>query len=144
MKKLSGIYKICALSLILMGCTSIPADQVNSRMNAWIGLKIDDLIKYWGLPSNQREVDNIQYAEWVNRSSEPGNATVSVGTGHRSRSSSIGLGLTLFDLGGTDDVCSRLVTYDSVGIVTKISWQGTSNYCFKITPDLAPFVKTNR
>jgi len=122
--------------LALSSCTSIPVEQVNNKINAWKGLNIDELIKYWGLPSNQRQVGDKFYAEWLNKSSEPGNLSVSVGTGTRSRHTGIGIGLSLFDLGGSDDTCSRLVTYDASDTVIEISWQGTNDYCYELTPEL--------
>lgn len=122
-------------SLGIVSCASIPPEQVDQRLQAWQGQHIDELIKYWGLPTKQSQVEDKRYAEWINKSSEPGNASVSIGTGSRGRNSSIGIGLTLFELGGTDDACSRLVTYGANGTVNKISWQGTNNYCFEVTPD---------
>jgi len=135
---MTAIYRlvfIFMIAAIVSSCASIPSEQVDSRVKGWLGVNIDELIKYWGLPSNQRQVADQKYAEWLNRSSEPGNAAVSIGTGTRSRHSGIGIGLTLFDLGGSDDVCSRLVRYNQAGMVTEISWQGTKKYCLEITPD---------
>ncbi|WP_196137184.1 hypothetical protein [Aliikangiella sp. G2MR2-5] len=124
------------VALCLSACSSIPVEQVESRISAWKGQHIDELFKYWGLPSRQQHVGDRHYAEWINQSSEPGNAAVSIGTGTRSRHTGIGIGLTLFDLGGKDDECSRLVTYDSNSIVNQITWQGTNDYCYEVTPSL--------
>jgi hypothetical protein len=137
MKQLAKTLPITLIAFVLLGCTSIPVEQVNNKINAWNGLNIEELIKYWGLPSNQRQIGEKYYAEWLNKSSEPGNLAVSVGTGTYGRNSAIGIGLSLFDLGGTDDSCSRLVTYDSSNIVIEISWQGTNDFCYKITPELS-------
>jgi len=137
MKRLAKTLVICLSMLVLSSCTSIPVEQVNSKINAWKGKKIEELLKYWGLPSNQRQIGDKHYAEWLNKSSEPGNLSVSLGTGTRSRHSGIGIGLSLFDLGGTDDTCSRLVTYDISNTVIEISWQGTNDYCYELTPELA-------
>ena len=128
--------------VLLSACSSIPIEQVNGRIAAWKGQHIDELIKYWGLPSKQRKVGEKHYAEWLNKSSEPGNTAVTIGTGSRSRHTGIGIGLTLLDLGGKDDECSRLVTYADDGIVVDITWQGTNDYCFELTPDLGK-VKSN-
>ena len=143
MKRLNQFFGSILVSLILASCVSIPVEQVNHRISAWKGQNIAELIKYWGLPSNQRMMGGKQYAEWINKSSEPGNAAISIGSGHRSSHSGIGIGLTLFDLGGHDDACSRLVTYDATGLVEDINWQGTSNFCFEITPDLTK-IKQNK
>ena len=132
---------LVALPLILAGCSTVPVEQVNNRLAAWKGQHIDQVIKYWGLPSKQRQVGQKHYAEWINKSSEPGNAAISIGTGTRSRHSGIGIGFTLFDIGSTDDACSRLVTYEDNGMVSEISWQGTNDFCFKITPDLGDIRK---
>ncbi|WP_444997645.1 hypothetical protein [Aliikangiella sp. IMCC44359] len=137
MNKLALIAFFSALSILLSGCTSIPISQVNDRLNAWKGMHIDDLIKYWGLPSKQTQTTSKYYAEWLNRSNEPGNASVSIGTGHLGRNSAIGIGLSLFELGGSDDACSRLITYNDNGVVTDISWQGTQDYCYQLTPELS-------
>jgi len=132
---LSKLALIFLSALILGGCGSIPVEQVNTRISAWKGQHIDELIKYWGLPSRQREVGGKHYAEWVNKSSEPGNTAVTIGTGSRSRNTGIGIGLTLLDFGAKDNQCSRLVTYAEDGVVLDITWQGTNDYCFEVTPD---------
>ncbi|MET1254093.1 hypothetical protein [Aliikangiella maris] len=131
------------LVLILTGCTSIPPQQINDRMNAWRGINIDELIKFWGLPTKQTEANGKKYAEWLNQTSEQGNTSVSIGTGHRGSHTGIGIGLSLFNLGGNDDACSRLVTYTPSGMVTDISWQGTGKYCYELTPDLDD-IKSNQ
>lgn len=137
MKSVYQKITLFAISLGLYGCASIPKEQVDNRIGAWNGHNIEEIIKYWGLPTKQHQVGDKHYAEWLNKSSEPGNTSVSIGTGRHSRSGGLGIGLTLFDLGSTDDACSRLLTYDDSGKVTNISWQGTNNYCFELTPDLA-------
>ncbi len=144
MKKIILSTLISSLALTLIGCSSIPKEQVNLKINDWKGQNIDELIKYWGLPSNQRQVGDKFYAEWINKSSEPGNVSVSVGGGRSSRHSGIGIGLSLFDLGGTDDACSRLVTYDETNMVSDISWQGTNDYCFEVTPDLSKILENQK
>jgi len=123
------------LSLLVSGCSNIPLNQVNDRLQSWKASSIEDVIKYWGLPSKQQQINGKSFAEWINKESSPGNTSVSVGTGSFSRHSSIGLGLTLFDLGGSDDVCSRIVAYDSSSKITEIRWTGDKDYCYKITPD---------
>lgn len=131
-------FRIIVVSILCLGaaaCTSIPINQVNDRINEWKNTDIEQLIKYWGVPTKKQEISGNFYAEWLNKESSPGNTAISVGSGSHSRHSSIGFGLTLFDLGGSDDVCSRIVTYDEKGMVTDISWKGTQNYCFEITPD---------
>ena len=128
-------FSLVALCLYLTGCTSIPIAQVNDRINAWQNSDIEQLIKYWGVPTKKQEISGNFYAEWLNKESSPGNTAISIGSGSHSRHSSIGFGLTLFDLGGSDDVCSRIVTYDKNGLVTDISWKGTQDYCYQITPD---------
>jgi len=122
---------------LVPSCTQIPIEKVNLKISAWKGTNINELIKYWGLPTNQRQVGDKHYAEWLNKSSEPGNVSISVGSGRHSRHSGIGIGLSLFDLGGNDDACSRLVTFDNSNTVTEISWQGTNDFCYQITPDLS-------
>ncbi len=125
---------IIILFLSLSACSSIPIEQINDRIQAWKNTNIDQLIKYWGIPSKKQEINGIFYAEWLNKESDPNNTAITVGTGSYSRYRSIGLGLTLFDFGGTDDVCSRMVTYDDEGYVIDVSWKGTRDYCYKITP----------
>ncbi len=137
------VLMIIALIFLVSACSSIPKAQVDDRILAWKGQHIDELIKLWGLPSKQNKVGDKNYAEWLNKSSEPGNTAISIGTGTHNRSSALGIGFTLFDLGAKDDQCSRLVIYDSEGIVSEINWQGTHNFCFEITPDLNK-VKENK
>lgn len=136
MKKITIILCLC-----ITACTSIPVSQVNDRVHAWKNANIDELIKYWGVPSKKQQINDKYYAEWLNKESTPGNSAITLGSGVHSRHSSIGLGLTLFELGGSDDVCSRLVTYDNNGNVIEISWKGTQNYCYDITPDRNQILK---
>ena len=137
MKKiLDSYYKsTIILCLSLTACSSIPINQVNDRLQAWKNSAIDEVIKYWGIPTKKQEINGNFYAEWLNKESSPGNTAISIGSGSHSRHSSIGFGLTLFELGGTDDICSRIVTYNKNGTVTDVSWKGTQNYCYEITPD---------
>lgn len=120
---------------MLSSCANVPLYDVNKRLNAWKAISFDELIKYWGLPSNQRTINGKHYAEWINKSQQSGNTAITVGTGRSSRSSGIGIGFTLFDLGSGEDLCSRLVQFDSTGKITDISWQGATDYCFELTPD---------
>jgi len=137
MSKQSNTCRNCILLLILAltACTSIPVDQVDNRIHSWRNTNIEQVIKYWGVPTKKQELNGKFYAEWLNKESSPSNSAITLGSGSHSRNSSIGFGLTLFDLGGSDDVCSRIVTYDDKGYVTDVSWKGTQNYCFEITPD---------
>jgi len=130
MKKLTII-----LILSLTACTNIPVNQVNDRLQAWKTTNIDDVIKYWGIPSRQQEISGKLYAEWINEENNPGNTAISLGSSSFGRRSSIGFGLTLFELGGSNDACSRLVTYSEDGNIIEISWKGSKNYCYEITPD---------
>lgn len=120
---------------LVSACSSIPKEQVDTRLAAWQGKDINTVIQFWGLPTKQQEVDDQRYAQWLNKKSEKGNTAVSVGTGTSGRRSSIGIGLTLFELGGSEEKCERLLTYDSSGKVTKIKWQGDHSYCLELTPD---------
>ena len=131
----SRLFYASIMFFSLTSCTSIPIAQVDDRILAWKNLNIEQLIKYWGVPTKKQEINDHFYAEWLSKESNPGNTSISVGSGSHSGHSSIGFGLTLFDLGGTDDVCSRIVTYDRNGMVTDLSWKGTQDYCFEITPD---------
>jgi len=123
--------------VFISACTSIPLSQVNDRLNAWKASDIKEVIKYWGVPSRSQQINGVSYAEWINKESEPGNTSVSIGSGTRSRHSSVGIGFTLFDIGGTEDLCSRTVTYQEDGTITEIVWKGTQNFCFELTPDRA-------
>ncbi len=137
MKNFLNFYRKSAIiaCLSLTACSSIPISQVNDRIQAWKSSPIDKVIEYWGLPTQKQEINDKFYAEWLNKESSPGNTAISIGSGSRSGRSSFGFGLTLFDLGGTDDTCSRIVTYDVNGLVIDIIWKGTKDYCFEITPD---------
>jgi len=119
----------------LTACSSVPIQQLNDRLQTWKQSDINQIIKYWGVPSKKKEINGRFYAEWLNKESTPNNTAVSIGTGTRSRNTSIGLGLTLFDFGGTDDVCSRTVSYNEDGSIIEINWKGTKDFCYEITPD---------
>ena len=129
------------LFLLLTACTNIPINQVNDRFSTWKSASIDELIKYWGIPTRKQDVGGKFYAEWLNEKNTPGNTALSVGSRSFGRHSSIGIGLTLFDLGSSNDACSRLVTYIDNGNVVEISWKGIKDYCYEITPDRHEIIK---
>ncbi len=131
------------MSLFLSACSSIPQNQVDERLLAWKNTSIDEIIKYWGLPTKQNKINGRYYAEWVNQQRDQGNTSVSIGTGHLSSRSSVGFGVTLFDLGGSNDVCSRSVEYNEVGLVLEINWNGNQDYCFSLTPDRNKILENN-
>ena len=124
---------VCCLS----GCASVPVTKVNERIKAWESSSYDQILKYWGLPSKTTVANEVYYAEWVNIEHENGNTSVSVGSGTRIGAGAIGIGLTLFQLGGSSDKCSRIVRYQENGKIIDISWKGTQDFCFKLTPDKA-------
>jgi len=120
---------------VVAGCSSIPTTQVDSRLNEWRNGSIDDLVKFWGLPTRQLKLGENHIAEWVNQLDKDSNVAVSVGGGSYGRRSSIGLGVNLFNLGGEQETCQRQVTYTAEGVILKIIWSGDSDYCYKLTPD---------
>lgn len=130
-------FAIVFLVCFLPGCVSVPVATVNERIKAWESSSYEQLLKYWGLPSKTTVSNQIHYAEWVNLEHEEGNSSVSIGSGSRIGRGSIGIGLTLFQLGGSDDKCSRVVRYQKNGKIIDISWKGTQDFCFKLTPDKA-------
>lgn len=129
------LYSSFIVILCLSSCASIPLESVNNRINAWKSSPIEDLIKYWGVPSKSKLVNGINYSEWVNEENESGNTSLSIGSGTSSRHSALGIGVTLFNLGGEENSCSRLVSYQENGKIIEITWKGTQDFCFKLTPD---------
>jgi len=129
------------LILSLTACTNIPINQVNDRFSAWQSATIDEVIKYWGVPSKKQDISGKLYAEWLSEEHTSGNTALSVGSRSFGRHSSFGIGLTLYELGGSDDACSRLVTYLENGNVVDISWKGSKDYCYEVTPDRNEIIK---
>jgi hypothetical protein len=130
------LFTVIPLALLLLsGCASMPAPQVDSRILVWKNVKIDELVKYWGLPNRQSKIGESHVAEWINQKSSDSNTAISVGTGSYGSNSSIGLGLTLFNIGGGDEVCQRQVTYSIKGDILNIIWSGDTDFCFELTPD---------
>jgi hypothetical protein len=121
--------------IIVAGCASMPAPKVDNRLQQWRGVSIDDLVTFWGLPIRQVQLAENHIAEWINQLDKDGNVAVSVGGGNWGRHSSIGIGLTLFNLGGGHEVCQRQVTYTPEGVILKIIWSGDNDYCYELTPD---------
>ncbi len=112
----------------------MPANEVNDRISAWKSASIDDVIKYWGIPSKKLTVNGQHYAEWTTKNNNSSSTAISLGTGSYSRGGSIGLGLTLFDIGNSEDFCQRIVTYSKQGKITDIRWKGDRDFCYEITP----------
>ncbi len=126
---------LVSIAFLITGCASMPAPQVDSRIKAWQGVKIDELVKFWGLPTRQSKIGETHVAEWIHEKRSNSNTAVSVGTGSYGRHSSIGLGLTLFNLGGGEEVCQRQVSYTTDGDIQSIIWSGDTDFCFELTPD---------
>jgi hypothetical protein len=129
---------LCAL---LLGCSSIPKSEVNARIQAWQSQNLSEIVKFWGLPSRQYQLNGFEYAEWKNQLTEEGNSAISIGSGRSSRNSGIGLGFTLFNLGGDEKHCLRQVKADPQGRVLEIIWRGDHTFCHKMTPELATVKK---
>lgn len=120
---------------MLCSCSTIPRVQVEDRIQAWKVTTIENLVKFWGLPTKQQKMSENSIAEWDNKINEPGNSAVSIGGGSYGRHLSLGLGFTFNDLGGEKDYCQRQVTFDDNGNILNIIWKGDQDYCYQITPD---------
>jgi hypothetical protein len=121
----------------LTSCTSIPIEQVNQRIKAWETSSLKEIIKYWGVPTKTSKVNEINYAEWVNTMKQQSNSSISIGSGTRIGDGAVGIGVNLFELGSSKDQCSRVVSYTQNGKILGISWQGTQDFCYELTPDRA-------
>ena len=55
------------LCLGLAACTSIPITQVNDRIHAWKNVNVEQLIKYWGVPTKKQEISGEDSARIQSR-----------------------------------------------------------------------------
>ncbi len=123
-------------ALILTACAGVPPAEVDSQLGAWKGAHIDELIQAWGVPTGERTINDVRYAEWRSRriSSSPA-ISVGVGGGGNRGFGSVG---TTVGGGPEENTCFRQAAYDQQGIVTRLTWNGDATTCSEAIPPRYP------
>ncbi len=119
--------------LTLSACASISPTQVDSKLSAWQGQSINTLIQAWGLPTSEREINGIKYAEWNSREIKQRPA-VNIGVGGFGSHIFGSIGTTIFG-GNKETHCLVQVGYNADGIVTTSNWQGDPDACDAAIPE---------
>lgn len=126
-------YYLLLITLLLASCASVEPNQVDSKLASWQGANISTLVQVWGLPTNEKEIQGIKYAEWNSREikSQP---SVNIGVGGFGSRVFGSIGTTIFG-GNKESSCLVQVGYKDDGTVISSNWQGDPDTCFKSIPE---------
>lgn len=119
--------------LLVAGCASVNPSQVDTKLASWQGSNISTLIQVWGLPTNEREIQGIKYAEWNSREIKRKPA-VNIGVGGFGSRIFGSIGTTIFG-GNSETNCSVQVGYNAQGSVISSNWKGDADTCHKSIPE---------
>ncbi|WP_251359357.1 hypothetical protein [Kangiella sp. TOML190] len=119
--------------LMLTACASVPPADVDAKLTAWQGQSINTLIQAWGVPTQEREINGIKYAEWNARevSQRP---SVNVGVGGYGSHVFGSIGTTIFG-GRKETNCLVQVGYNQEGTVISSNWSGDTDTCDAAIPE---------
>ncbi len=126
-------YTIIFALLLLGSCASINPNQVDSKLSSWQGSNISTLIQVWGLPSTEREIQGMKYAEW-NSKEVSNRPSINLGIGGFGSRIFGSIGTTLFG-GRKESHCLVQVAYDSQGQVKSSNWKGDPDTCYDSIPE---------
>lgn len=132
MKISIGIISLSCF-LLLSSCASVQPAEVDSKLSAWQGAKIETIIQTWGLPTSERMINGVQYAEWNSREIK-NNPSVNIGIGGFGSHLFGSIGTTIFG-GQSESFCTVQVGYNEQGIVTHINWNGDAQACDAAVPE---------
>lgn len=118
---------------LVAGCASVNPSQVDTKLASWQGSNISTLIQVWGLPTNEREIQGIKYAEWNSREIKRKPA-VNIGVGGFGSRIFGSIGTTIFG-GNSETSCLVQVGYNAQGSVISSNWKGDADTCHKSIPE---------
>ena len=118
---------------LLSGCASVNPSQVDSKLASWQGSNISTLVQIWGLPTNEREIQGIKYAEWNSREIK-NRPAVNIGVGGFGSRIFGSIGTTIFG-GQKESNCLVQVGYKEDGTVITSNWQGDVDTCHDSIPE---------
>lgn len=129
---LKFIFVIFSGSLMI-GCASVPKSAIDSKLASWQGSDIQTMIQVWGIPSREKEINGVKYAEWDSREikSRP---SVNVGIGGFGSRFFGSIGTALFG-GLSESGCRIQIGYNTNGQVISSHWSGEPNTCDKAIPE---------
>lgn len=126
-------YLSLVLLLLISGCASVNPSQVDSKLAGWQGSNISTLIQVWGLPTNEREIQGVKYAEWNSREIK-NKPAINIGVGGFGSRIFGSIGTTIFG-GQEESHCLVQVGYKDDGSVISSSWQGDPDTCHDSIPE---------
>ncbi|NVJ67383.1 MAG: hypothetical protein HWE16_12925 [Gammaproteobacteria bacterium] len=127
-------FYLALVSLVLFsGCASVDPSQVDRKLASWQGSNISTLVQIWGLPSNEREIQGIKYAEWNSREIK-NRPAVNIGVGGFGSRIFGSIGTTIFG-GQKESHCLVQVGYKEDGTVITSNWQGDADTCNDSIPE---------
>lgn len=129
----SQLTLVIVSGIIITGCSSVPKSQIDNKLANWQGSNIQTVIQAWGVPSREKEINGIQYAEWDSREikSRP---SVNVGVGGFGGRFFGSIGTALFG-GLSESECRIQIGYNREGTVVRSHWDGDSDTCDKAIPE---------
>ena len=135
MRQLKILVTATLAATMVAGCASIKPAEVDTKLSAWKGAKIDTLIQTWGVPTADREINGKKYAEWNTREIK-NRPSFNIGVGGFGGNFFGSIGTTLF--GGKKDLyCTVQVGYNDDGIVHQTNWSGDPDACNSAIPERA-------
>lgn len=123
------------LSFCCVACISASPAKVDEHFAVWRASYIDQLIQRWGVPQQQKEINEKLYAEWT-RTKVSSKPAFSIGVGGFGGNVGGSVGTTV---GGKDQLnaCTVQVEYDASGLITDLRWNGDTDICvdkFEVPP----------
>lgn len=124
---------IISCSLLLASCATIQPAQVDTKLSAWQGANIETIIQTWGLPTSERLINGLKYAEW-NTKEISNTPSVNIGLGGFGSGIFGSIGTSLFG-GRSESFCTVQIGYNEQGIITHTSWKGEPDVCDAAIPE---------
>lgn len=119
--------------LVLSACVSMAPGEVDTRVRAYEGLHINELMSAWGPPTNQYQAAGKQYFSWSSQEVDSGGPSFGIGIGGYGSNVGGSVGTTVG--GGVRSInCVRSAELDAAGKVAVIRWNGDPGLCAKVTP----------
>ncbi len=126
-------YILLLSVLLISACSSIAPNQIDSKLASWQGSNISTLIQVWGLPTNEREINGVKYAEW-NSKEIKSRPALNIGLGGFGGRIFGSIGTTIFG-GQKETNCLVQVAYNETGSVVSSNWKGDTDTCFAAIPE---------
>lgn len=122
MKKFVNLCLLFFIMLIFTGCST--KEFMNAVMESWVGYSLDDVIRQWGYPTDEKNIAGKRLVYWSNSRSvfipQTSNSTVNLyGNNAYINSTSYGGGYQNY-------YCNRILEIDKNNKVAGWQWDGNN------------------